>query len=196
MALAQSNDDPDPITPWLVSLGQKLWSGTVSARAGPYRRSRLTVDPFEVGRWVDAIVDTGLSPLVVHRANLMLDRKLQQNNPLTQWARNVDTLLDGVIVWENLFALGQQNELGFRVSLNVAAILEDDIDARIEAQERIHALYKLRSKIVHGGSVEVLPTDAEEVRKLTVQVLRRLLSIYPDLIGMRNQALYLKLLSS
>ena len=99
---------------------------------------------------------------------------------------HVDALIDGVIVWENLFAKGDAQELGFRVSVNMACVLTDDTSERVALQSEIKKLYGIRSKIVHGG-YHPSPSEAAALRRrvqvLTLQSLQRIVKNHPQLLG-------------
>ncbi|MEO6203062.1 MAG: hypothetical protein ABIU05_20775 [Nitrospirales bacterium] len=66
-----------------------------------------------------------------------------------------DALIDAVIVWENL--LGTKNEVTFRVSAALAKLLECDASTRVALQKRLTKIYNLRSRLVHGDSID--PTE-------------------------------------
>lgn len=62
-----------------------------------------------------------------------------------------DALIDAVIVWENL--VGTSNEVTFRVSAALAKLLEGDASNRAALQKKLTKIYGLRSRLVHGVSI-------------------------------------------
>jgi len=77
----------------------------------------------------------------------------------------VDKLLDLMIALEALF--GEDSELSFRISQRAALLLFADTDeeSKIECQDIIRALYKKRSKIVHGGFFPEVTFDDIKILK-------------------------------
>lgn len=63
-----------------------------------------------------------------------------------------DSLIDAVMVWENL--VGTSNELTFRVTAALAKMLEPKPASRAEVRKKFANVYQVRSKLVHGVSVE------------------------------------------
>ena len=98
---------------------------------------------------------------------------------------HVDAFIDAVIVWEKLFGTGDNQELSYRVSTNMACVLSDSAPERLELQSEIKKLYGLRSQIVHGGK-HLTNNQArgtfERAQVLTLTALRRLLT-EPRLVG-------------
>ena len=85
---------------------------------------------------------------------------------------SVDSLLDAMIGLEALLNPSNNPELSFRVALNYAS-LRSSADRR-NGYENIRAIYKTRSKIVHGD-VKILSTKAaliHEHAELAKQCLR------------------------
>lgn len=106
-------------------------------------------------------------------------------------AEHVDAFIDAVIVWENLFGLGDTQELSYRVSMNMARVLSDDIHERISLQKEIKGLYSLRSRVVHGGEhLEGIKSRETRMRAqgLTLTSLRQLIGNYPSLVGAKPDA--------
>ena len=69
-----------------------------------------------------------------------------------------DALVDLVIGWENLF--GADQELSFRISASIAAILGADAPQRRRLQKQCGQIYTDRSKIVHGQALGRLEAAA------------------------------------
>ena len=99
---------------------------------------------------------------------------------------HVDALIDGVVVWENLFGTGDAQELGYRVSMNMASVLTDDRAERVAFQDQIKRLYTERSRIVHGRKHPNASEAADlrrQVQSLTLRALRRIVTAHSRLIG-------------
>ena len=87
-----------------------------------------------------------------------------------------DVLIDSVIAWENLFGT-KEGEPTFRVTMCLAKLLEQELEARLKLRTRLGKIYALRSKIVHGGGAlgrndhplcnEALDVAIRAVRTLT-----------------------------
>jgi hypothetical protein len=88
--------------------------------------------------------------------------------------RNDDAIVDLVIALEALLLPGFRSELSFRFALNGARTLARDRGARKLLFEEFHAIYEMRSRIVHGDEVEPakLAEGAATARRLTAMVLR------------------------
>ena len=97
-----------------------------------------------------------------------------------------DSLIDAVIVWENLF--GADSEVQFRVTASLAKWLESDISKRQSFQKQLKEVYDVRSRIVHGGTVK--PDKLNEVRETAVDVgiraLRKLYICSEDWLSMES----------
>lgn len=96
-----------------------------------------------------------------------------------------DGLIDAVIAWESLFAVGSQSELAFRIAASMARLLESSAASRGALHSEINTLYGVRSKVVHG----VAPSDPGQYRaerdraiELGVQAVAALFEKRPDLI--------------
>ncbi len=199
IALSQKSNSPDPVTPWLFCLGQTLGAGTCSSERSIFRKGRTIDNSAEVGEWVDRIIDSGLTPLAIHRTNSMIDRRNDSRNALSRWSIDLDTIVDGVIVWENLFSPDSRAELAFRVSLNMSLVLEDTLLEQLKSRREINDLYSHRSKIVHGSGVidnRANSTAAKRVFELTIRAMKRLLVNHPNLVGNKNVDDYLRLIAT
>jgi len=70
--------------------------------------------------------------------------------------KHVDKFLDLMMAMEALYLAREENmELSYRMSQRAALMLESDKDERIKLRNRIRKLYRIRSKLIHGGSLEV-----------------------------------------
>ena len=65
--------------------------------------------------------------------------------------RPVDALLDSVVALEALLLVDTSGELSYRFALRGACWLARDIETRTRLYNELHALYALRSKVVHGS---------------------------------------------
>jgi hypothetical protein len=96
----------------------------------------------------------------------------------------VDSFVDAVIVWENLFGSG--GELGFRISTAMAALLSSEPGERLALQRAISNLYGQRSSVVHGhtslSSREALQRR-DDALGYALRALRCLYRDHPGWIG-------------
>ena len=83
----------------------------------------------------------------------------------------VDSLIDAVMVWENL--LGTSSEVSFRVTAALAKLLEPDVSKRRAFRKKLADVYDVRSRIVHGSVVDAVKIN--EARNLAVDVAVRAL---------------------
>jgi hypothetical protein len=103
---------------------------------------------------------------------------------------HVDALIDGVIVWENLFGTSDIQELSYRVSMTMACVLSQQPGLRLAYQSEIKNLYTLRSKIVHGGRHLRSGENRDKrdrVQELTLLAMRALLDRHPSLVGAKPE---------
>lgn len=100
----------------------------------------------------------------------------------------VDSLVDLVIVWENLFG-SRKGEPTLRISAALGWLLGSSPQEREEYRARVTRIYAVRSDIVHGNRL-VPPQEASQVltgaRAITLAALRRLFSVRSDLLSMKN----------
>lgn len=98
----------------------------------------------ELEDWARLIDSTHSSTIDVAAARLVsaIGRRLDP----------VDSLIDAVMVWENL--LGTSTETTFRVTASLAKLLESDRVQRQKLQKELAKIYGIRSRIVHGGTLE------------------------------------------
>jgi hypothetical protein len=96
-----------------------------------------------------------------------------------QWAgratvegRNEEAFLLYAIAPESFFlAGGEPRELSYRLRLLAARFLGRDFEARHDVFEKVNAIYKLRSKIVHSGFIQVTQSEVGLIRRLTKATL-------------------------
>lgn len=198
IALSQNTYSPEPVTPWMLCLGQTLGAGTSTVERSYFRKGKQIENPKQIGEWIDRIIDSHLSSLVIHRTNSMIDRRYDRRNALSRWSTDMDTIIDGVIVWEALFSVDRRTELAFRVSLNMSLVLENTIERQLETRGELNDLYSYRSKIVHGSKVPDIGANsraAKRVFELTIKAIKRLLTNHINLVGSKNVDDYLRLIS-
>lgn len=83
----------------------------------------------------------------------------------------VDSLIDAVMVWENL--LGTSLEVSFRVTAALAKLLESDVAKRRDFRKKLARVYDVRSRIIHGAVID--PVKINDARNLAVDVAIRAL---------------------
>lgn len=72
-----------------------------------------------------------------------------------------DALIDAITAWENL--VGTRNETAYRVTAALALLLEPDPDKRVPLRKQLSDIYDVRSRVVHGATVDVQDiTNASE----------------------------------
>jgi hypothetical protein len=100
----------------------------------------------------------------------------------------IDGFLDGIIALENLF--GSNAELGYRISMSVAFLLENDYKERKKLQKCIKDMYSLRSSYVHGSkdiSREKAIEKRDCVARIGFQCLAHLYQKDSDLIASKEE---------
>jgi hypothetical protein len=68
---------------------------------------------------------------------------------VTQRTDPADSLIDAVMVWENI--LGPATEVSFRITASMAKMLESQSEKREETRKLLRKIYDTRSKVVHGS---------------------------------------------
>lgn len=175
--LAQTADDAKPTQPWAVVQGQVLGPGTNGGSSRQFRQgpSFAPEDLANLSAWLDRVANPRLSMIAIARLTSMVQR-----------FDNVDSFIDAVIVWENLFGTGDNQELSYRVSTNMACVLSDAPAERVALQSELKKLYNLRSSVVHGGK-HLTPWEAQATRHraqvLTIHATQRLLGQHDELLG-------------
>ncbi|MDE2461164.1 MAG: hypothetical protein KGL98_07925 [Gammaproteobacteria bacterium] len=98
-----------------------------------------------------------------------------------------DSLVDAVIVWENL--LGTSHEVTFRVSAALAKMIEANPLARRARKKELTEVYAVRSKLVHGAVVESnkITKSYEIAIGAAIQALRLSYEKGPDWLGMSSE---------
>ena len=98
-------------------------------------------------------------------------------------------LIDAVIAWESLFGT-TEGEPTFRVTMCLAALLEDDPPRRVELKSQLGKLYALRSKVVHGsGNLKASKHPrCQEALVVAIRAVRNLLADRNDLLRISDTA--------
>ncbi|NOT09432.1 MAG: hypothetical protein HOP28_14675 [Gemmatimonadales bacterium] len=182
--LAQEDEWRRPCEPVLATRLTPVLPGI----GGGAARDRVIEGPYldtdgmaRLQHWTTCLSACSLSDISTHRILSMMRRN----------AEHVDAFIDAVIVWENLFGLGDSQELSYRVSVNMAFVLADHPAERVALQREIKLLYNLRSRVVHGGEhLDGLKAHNTRLRahELTLASLRKLLNSYPSLLGAKPDA--------
>jgi hypothetical protein len=100
-----------------------------------------------------------------------------------------DTLIDAIVVWENLFGAGQETTL--RITMSVAWMLGADGDSRTKLFNDLKKVYQQRSDIVHGNAK--LKTDktypyARQAIDISIKLLRIMFKDRPELLQLKTGA--------
>ena len=105
-----------------------------------------------------------------------------------------ERLIEYAIALESLFlsdAPNDRGELSYRLALRAARLLEEDLESRISCFRTIRNLYKFRSRLVHGGSLEKLkPVEKQQLDDVLLRCpvilsesIRALLDSGPNSVG-------------
>ena len=178
LLLLQGPDEARPTQPWFCCQAQALGPGIVSGEVRQFIKGPVVPKGqiADLQQWIDVTAKSNLDSIAVNRAISMVGRI----------TGHVDALIDGVVVWENLFGTGDAQELGYRVSMNMASVLTDDRAERVAFQDQIKRLYTERSRIVHGRKHPNASEAADlrrQVQSLTLRALRRIVTAHSRLIG-------------
>jgi hypothetical protein len=82
---------------------------------------------------------------------------------------NLDSFIDGIIALENIFGHGS-GEIGFKLSMGVAFLLEDESENIQKLQKDVNQLYGDRSKVLHGAKVLTFEEEKQNKEK-TLEIL-------------------------
>ncbi|BBX38042.1 hypothetical protein MMAG44476_34354 [Mycolicibacterium mageritense DSM 44476 = CIP 104973] len=100
--------------------------------------------------------------------------------------RPEDTLIDAIIVWENIFGAPQESTM--RITMAMARVLATAEAERRDRWEEFKKIYTLRSDIVHGNEKfrkltpsQVYATAAKAV-PISIELLRTVMQSHPDLL--------------
>ena len=155
------------------------WTDTRSPSFTPHELTPAECEA--IGVWAE-LIHRRWKP----RLDIAVRRLLSAANVRTDMA---DRLVDSVIVWENLFGTAQ-GEPRLRISAALAWLLGHDAAAREQLQLKLKDLYDYRSKIVHGGTPDLVSLGEQANAALTYarDALRALLRDRPDVLELPDGA--------
>ncbi len=170
--------------PWNANLGTTL--PTIPG-TGPKEFDLSDRIP-EIEEWASIVRDLHLSSLDIS-ARRIVSAVAHRVDP-------GDSLIDAVIVWENL--VGTSHEVTFRVSATLAKLLECDVSRRAELQNKLKKIYGLRSRLVHGDSISrtELQNGAKDAIEIAVKALRISYKKGPDWLSLKSSERSNKILLS
>jgi len=90
------------------------------------------------------------------------------------------------MVWENL--VGTSAETTFRVTAALAKLLEADKSKRRTLRKELAELYEIRSRVVHGTTIEdrSITDAADRSLKYAVQALRKFYEVRPEWLSLNS----------
>lgn len=114
-----------------------------------------------VSDWYNIINNTDDSniEIALHR---LLSATSSRNNHL-------DSFIDSIIALENIFGHGS-GEIGFKLSMGVAFLLEDDPKKIEFLQKTINDLYNTRSKVLHGAK-KISPEEETKCMETSLKIV-------------------------
>lgn len=157
------------------------------SRAGP-------IAPFEFDKLRQA---TNLQPIVRRIHNISKSEGIREVEDLlltaVRWAgraaieirREHAFLLYAIALESAVLPGGNTEQLGYRLRMRVAHLLETQVEKRNDLVRRVRDLYNIRSKIVHSGWYQLSDEDLERIRWICKAVLLRLLT-HRSLSGMSS----------
>jgi hypothetical protein len=95
-------------------------------------------------------------------------------------------LIDAVTSWESLF--GATPETTFRLTAALSLFLESGYARRIARRKELDRIYQVRSRVVHGESVEgeLVRRMSEAAIEVAKATLRRIFVDHPWLLSLRS----------
>lgn len=140
-----------------------LGTGNSGATPTSINVNNLNEDEFASWmKWIDLFYNDG--PLF-QRIEIGLERL---SDSIYGFQTMQDGLINAAIALENLFGI-TQGELTHRLSLAVARTLGDSLDSREYLYKQTQNLYKMRSKVVHGNTLN--SKNILELRKLLAEAI-------------------------
>lgn len=148
------------------------------SRAGP-------IAPFEFDKLRKAI---NLRPIVRRVHNISRSEGIREVEDLLltafRWAgraaievrREHAFLLYAIALESAVLPGGNAEQLGYRLRMRVAHLLESRAEKRNDLVRRVRDLYGIRSKVVHSGWYQLPAEDLERMRRICKLVLLRLLT--------------------
>lgn len=100
-----------------------------------------------------------------------------------------DSLIDAIIAWENL--VGTSTETVFRVTAALTNLLELDKDKRLDFRKKLKDIYNVRSRIVHGDSVDVkkIVKASDDAINIALQAITELCKRKGDWLSIKSEEL-------
>lgn len=163
----------DPLEGFGCSIG---WSDSRRSRIFPHQLSEDEVD-----RWTEWIERSWKFYDHIPIAITRLLRAVSEIKP-----RPEDTLIDAIVVWENIFGTPQESTM--RITFSMARILAQTPDERRDRWKEFKDIYTLRSDVVHGNdkSQKLSPAQlynaANRAVPISVELLRRLMLSHSNLL--------------
>jgi hypothetical protein len=126
-----------------------------------------SAETLELVRWAEILSGADVASIQV-----ALDRL---TTAVTERRRPADMLIDAVTSWESLF--GATPETTFRVTAALAVFLEPGFGDRMARRKELDEIYRIRSRIVHGESVDskVTQKSADTAIEVSKAAIRRIL---------------------
>jgi hypothetical protein len=138
-----------PLLPWstLILPLQNGFSNLISQSVIVYTHNTQTnagEQIAEIEEWA-RVVDHAHMPSVDISARRLV-------SAVTHRANQIDSLIDAIIVWENL--LGTSRKITARLSEGLAKLLEEDGTRQIALKKELADIYGVRSRLVHGAALD------------------------------------------
>ena len=114
-----------------------------------------------VSYWYNTITSTNDDKIKIAKHRLL--------SATSKRTTNLDSFIDGIIALENIFGHGS-GEIGFKLSMGVAFLLEDDSENIKNLQKQVTRLYSDRSKVLHGAKILTIEEEKNNKEK-TLQIL-------------------------
>lgn len=132
----------------------------------------------EVRRWCQLFAER-YTPTV----GVAVERTL---SAATERSQPADVLIDSVIAWENL--VGTESETTFRVTAALACLLESDPSRRRDRMRHLQAIYRARSRVVHGEPLDYVDIERNAQAALTVakDAIGQIFGTHPWLLSLRS----------
>ncbi|MEE6140625.1 hypothetical protein SKC41_30490 [Mycobacterium sp. 050128] len=163
----------DPLEGFGCNIG---WSDSHRSRIFPHQLSEDEVD-----RWTEWMERSWKFYDHIPIAITRLLRAVSEIKP-----RPEDTLIDAIIVWENVFGTPQESTM--RITFSMARILAQTPEERRDRWSDFKSIYTLRSDIVHGNdkSEKISPAKlydaANRAVPISVELLRTVMASHPNLL--------------
>ncbi|MCG6535906.1 MAG: HEPN domain-containing protein [Syntrophales bacterium LBB04] len=142
-----SKDSARPVVPlttwWTLLVPFEGLSFGYSTPFPPFRMEAET-DIADIGSDIEKwarMVHTAHAPSVDIAARRLVSAVASRSD-------TADSLVDAVMVWENLF--GTRTEVNFRVTAALSKLLEADPAKRRSLRKELAKIYDIRSRVVHG----------------------------------------------